>query len=109
MRLRSSHIAKDKILQLRDLPLIHDHIAAIAVCKFGTIFLDMKPGMDYVQHSSNVTGAYKFSWDRVLRRIGNFLSNTVLPMKATCASIGVNFYMVLVVKVIVTIERLKAS
>jgi len=89
-----------------DLPILHDHLAAIMVSRCGALIPLPEPTMLYRQHTGNVEGPRKFRLRYVVSNISRFTTVMVPRYRAVCRAFDVPAPVAIYLKLESSIRRL---
>ena len=92
--------------ELSKINLLHDHLAAVLVSRYGTLLKLAKPTMYYRQHSSNNQGAGAFGTCYLLLNSMSFILKVLPRYIEACNELGVPVFTLLYLKLESTIRRL---
>jgi len=90
-----------------DLPILHDHLAAILVAKDGVLAELAEPTMFYRQHYANVEGAREFGIGYLVRRLGYFFRIIVPRYRKVCITFNVPLWLATYFKIESICTRLR--
>ena len=91
------------------LTVLHDHLTAIVVAKYGVVAPLRKPTMFYRQHINNVEGARAFSLRYLVGRFGYFVRVIFPRYRAMCKAFGVPLSLAAYLKFATVCQRLLKS
>ena len=89
-----------------DLPILHDHLAAIMVSRRGALIPLPEPTMLYRQHTGNVEGARTFRLRYVVGNLSRFITVMVPRYRAVCRAFDVPAPVAIYLKLESSIRRL---
>lgn len=91
------------------LPVLHDHLAATVIARYGVLAPLSKPTMFYRQHQSNVEGARIFDLRYLVGHLKYFLKVALPRYREMCAFFGVPFILAAYLKFELVFRRLFKS